>query len=298
MSVYSIKELESLSDIKSHTIRIWEKRYGLLKPTRTETNIRVYDDEQLRKILNISMLIRAGFKISKLAKMSPQEIEDSIDQISQKKEEDVEVKEDIAIKKVILAGLTYDEELFNKIFKKYLEKDGIISVIANILYPALNKIGFMWLGNQMFPSQEHFVSKLMKRKLYGAIEGKISARGKDWKPKETWLLFLPDEEMHEIGLIFAHVILMQSDLEVIYLGDRVPINNLTSPRDAVKPTKVLYFLNTKQKKVKPQAMADEINKIFAKEDIYISGAYDLLHNIDLGKTTWLKSPNDLVELVS
>ena len=296
MSYYSIKELESLSDIKSHTIRIWEKRYDLLTPSRTDTNIRVYDDSQLKKLLNVALLINQGRKISKVAVLSDEEIDELINEEINRAGETGKAHYDNAIKDIIVAGLTYDEALFEKVFQENITSLGVTKMLLKIIYPALVKIGIMWQGSQMFPAQEHMISYMIKRKLFVAIdeEKKIKPNGRSTGNK--WLLFLPNEETHETGLLFSHLLLLQKGSEVLYLGERVPISNLPEINREVRPNKILYFLNTGSRNSSMQKIVDEIGNIFEGKEIYLAGTHAILENLDLKGQKWLKSPHDLMEM--
>lgn len=289
MSVYSIKELEYLTNIKSHTIRIWEKRYKLLQPERTETNIRVYNDDQLKKILNVALLVQRGMKISKIADLKETEIDKLI------MDEVIEEKDNFSnrtVMEMIHAGLNYDLELFESTFDKAIKKLPLESVIMEIIYPTLFKIGMMWQGNQMFPSQEHFISQLVKRKLFTAIDGIKNYK----KSGQKWLLFIPEDELHEIGLLFAHYILSQKGHEIIYLGERVPLSNLPQVNKDVQPTHLLYFININSAQDNCQYIVNDINSLFSKQKIYISGTKEILEKLDLKETIWLKEPNSLIQL--
>jgi DNA-binding transcriptional MerR regulator len=220
MAVYSIKELENLSGIKAHTIRIWEKRYNLIEPYRTTTNIRYYTDQELKKILNVAMLNRHGIKISNIAKLSERELKDEILRVSSSNPN----LENI-IDSLIIAMIDMDELKFNSIVNKTISKYGFGECFINIVYPFLEKIGVLWMAGDINPAQEHFVSNLIRQKIITAIDGFSHV----FNPNaQKFLLYLPEGEWHEIGLLFALFLLKEAGHEVIYLGQSVPYSDILS----------------------------------------------------------------------
>ena len=205
MASYSIKYLEDISGIKAHTVRIWEQRYKLLKPKRTDSNIRYYDDSQLRKILNVTTLLNAGYKISEIGEMSDVEM----NQVLKQHLEGVGNK-DAALEhytnELIVASLNFDKPSFERQFNSCLLKFGFSKTLEEIFYPVLKRVGLLWQSEEINPSQEHFISNLVKQKLYSAIDG-ISEPSNS--PK-TCILFLPEGEHHEIGLLYFNYLLLKS----------------------------------------------------------------------------------------
>ena len=173
---------------------------------------------------------------------------------------------------------------------------GIVKLLLHIVYPALVKIGIMWLGNQLFPAQEHMISNLVKRKLYVEIDKATAIKPNGNSTGNRWLLFLPGDETHETGLLFGQLLLLKKGSEVIYLGERVPVDNLVTLRNETEVTHILYFINTKPKKGNLQEMVNRISDIFSDQKICVSGTAAILDNLDLGEQTWLKSPHDLMEM--
>lgn len=235
MGKYKISDLENLSGIKAHTIRIWEQRYNILEPLRTETNIRYYDDEQLKKLLNVVTLINAGNKISMISKLSSNEILERIESIASIGGPGI--KEESLINQLISSGLTYNELLFEKAFSNSILSFGVTGAYEKVLYPMLNKLGLLWLTEEMNPSQEHFVSNMIRQKLFAAIDSLNPADESD----ETWMLFLPEGELHELGLLVANYILRSKGKNVCYLGADVPLHNLVDAVKEVKPSHLLLF---------------------------------------------------------
>lgn len=235
MGKYKISDLENLSGIKSHTIRIWEQRYKILTPLRSETNIRYYDDEQLKKLLNVVSLMNAGSKISAIGKLSTEEINDRVSSIINSVE--TGVKEQMLINQMISAGLSFDEILFEKAFSSCILSFGVMDAYQKVFYPMLNKIGLLWSITEMNPSQEHFVSNLVKQKIFAAID----ALNPPKKDAEKWVLFLPEGEQHELGLLIANYALRSKGVQVYYLGQSVPVENLNVIAHKMNPTHFLTF---------------------------------------------------------
>jgi MerR family transcriptional regulator, light-induced transcriptional regulator len=217
MGKYSIKELEQLSGIKAHTIRIWEKRYKLIDPSRTTTNIRFYSDEDLKKIINVSLLNNNGIKISKIADMS-------LDAMSKKVMEISEVQHEAAvhIDQMVVAMIDMEEEMFEKILNNIILKFGFEKTITDVVYPFLEKIGILWQTHNITPAHEHFITNLIRQKIIVAIDGLPIPP----KTAKKIILFLPEGEMHEMGLLFYHYLVRKNGHRTYYLGQSVPHEDL------------------------------------------------------------------------
>ena len=218
MSFYQISDLELLTGIKAHTIRIWEKRYNLIEPHRSETNIRFYDDQQLKKLLNVSTLINNGIKISVVSKFSESEIEKNILSISTN---ETKTTNDVFINDLTIAMLELNEINFEKSISNSILKLGVFDAMVTVIYPFLNKVGLFWTINKTMPFQEHFASNLIKQKLHSLINNLPHK-----KSNHTYLLFLPENEFHEIGLLFSNYILRAKGIKTIYLGQNIPYENI------------------------------------------------------------------------
>jgi DNA-binding transcriptional MerR regulator len=218
MANYSIRDLERLTGIKAHTIRIWEKRYGLIEPERTSTNIRAYCDAELKKLLNISILNRNGFKISKIARLSQEEIAENITHLTQYSTDTESYLENLAI-----AMIDLDEARFEKILSRAIIQLGFEDTVIRILNPFFIRIGIMWQTGSINPSQEHFVSNLVRQKIMVAIDSQVARESNHSK---IFLLFLPEGEMHELSLLFANYLIRRRGHHVIYLGQNVPMTDL------------------------------------------------------------------------
>lgn len=234
-SKFSIKDLENLSGIKAHTIRIWEKRYNLLEPERTETNIRFYSNESLQKLLNIALLNKYGMKISKIAKLTDEQIiEESNSLINEK------ATKALAINNFKIAMYNFDTMLFNKTYDDLLNKFSFQEVFNNYFIPFLDELGLLWQTDTISPANEHFISALIKQKVLIEVE-KIQYRD-PIHTSEVFILFLPDQEIHDLGLIYVHYLLLSKGFKSIFLGQSIPIENLSGFKELFnKITFISYF---------------------------------------------------------
>ncbi|MFO7852823.1 MAG: MerR family transcriptional regulator [Bacteroidota bacterium] len=218
MGVYTIKDLERLSGIKAHTIRIWEKRYDIVKPDRTGTNRRRYSDTDLRKLINISILKRSGFKISRIASMSLSEIEEKVSFILRDIRHD-----DSQVESLMIAMVNLDESAFTDLINRLILNRGFEDTFLNIVFPFLDRVGVLWVTGSINPAQEHFVSNLVRQKIISNIDAQIS---KERDNKKRVIFFLPENEFHELGLLFYAYIARKDGHEVLYLGSHTPIDSV------------------------------------------------------------------------
>lgn len=219
MRLYNIAELEQLSGIKAGTIRIWEKRFGIIEPWRTDTNIRMYDDGQVRKLLNVATLLSGGQKISQVAAISKKELHKEVEAV-QACSGDARALS--FINDLIAAIVAFDEELFHKAFDAAVAHYGMYNAMLEVCYPFLHKIGIMWVTENAVPVQEHFASALVRRKLLFAIE-QLAVRKRGDK---CFMLMLPPEEWHETGLLFTDYIIRSHGIKTVYLGQNVPYEHV------------------------------------------------------------------------
>jgi MerR family transcriptional regulator, light-induced transcriptional regulator len=218
MSKYSIKDLEQLSGIKAHTLRIWEQRFNFITPERTDTNIRFYNDRDLRLVLNISLLKDHGYKISEIAQMKYDELNDEVLSLSEK-----QINYPDQIQALTVAMIEIDEDAFDKIMNANIKQFGFESTMINIIYPFLVKIGTLWLTGSVGPSQEHFMTQLIRQKITVAID--IMPRNPKPDAKK-FVLYTPEGEYHDIGLLFAYFILKSRNQKVFYFGQSLPFGDL------------------------------------------------------------------------
>lgn len=235
MGKYSIKELEKLSGIKAHTIRIWEKRYKLIDPSRTTTNIRFYSDEDLKKIINVSLLNNNGIKISKIADMSLDAMSKKVMEISH-----VQHEATVHIDQMVVAMIDLEEEMFERILNNIILKFGFEKTITDVVYPFLEKIGILWQTHNITPAHEHFISNLIRQKIIVAIDGLPIPP----KSAKKIMLFLPEGEMHEMGLLFYHFLSRKIGHRTYYLGQSVPHEDLKKITEVHKPDMMITSITS------------------------------------------------------
>lgn len=237
MTSYSIKDLEKISGIKAHTIRIWEQRYDLLTPMRSDTNIRSYDDDQAKKLLNVSTLVHSGLKISQISKLSPNQLAEQLEEVHQNQSEENN-KYFPQIHSMIGATMNYDEEAFNKELNASTNLYGFEDTFENVVYPVLKRIGLLWTKDQLNPAQEHFLSNLIKQKVYRAIDQLPDVH----TSSKHFVLFLAEWEDHEMGLLYGNYLLKKNGIKVTFLGPKVPAHNLIETINTLNPDYLLTFL--------------------------------------------------------
>lgn len=226
MAEYRIRDLEILTGIKAHTLRIWEKRYGLVQPDRTDTQIRTYTDQELTTLLNIALLNKNGLKISKIAEMSPDELYKKVCELKN------DPVRDGSTELLILALVELDESIFHKTFDELIDKYGMIRTFSEFIIPFLDRIGVMWQVGTINPAQEHFISILIRQKLIVATDKLPVVQ----ESHETAMLFLPEHEWHEIGLLFYNYTLRSRNIKTIYLGQSVPYDSLVECIKKLEPS--------------------------------------------------------------
>ena len=290
VSQYSIKELEHLSNIKAHTLRIWEQRYGFIRPERTDGNVRAYSSADLKLVLNIALLRENGFKISKIAQMGDSEIRRTVLDISK----DLH-KSDEQIQALVLAMLDVDEDRFEKVISNNILKQGFESTIVNVIFPFLARIGVMWQTGSINPGQEHFISNLIRQKIIAAIDGQYV----DVKPDtQKFILFLPDNELHEISLLFCNYIIRSRNLKSIYLGQTLPISELKKIYNYNEPEFILTVVTSHPGTSEIQNYVKKLEKNFPKSRLLLSGPQVVGQDIEVGDTTVIFNKiGDLINFV-
>lgn len=261
MSTYSIKDLEQLSGIKAHTLRIWEQRYNLLSPKRTDTNIRYYDDLDLKLILNVALLNDNGYKISKIAGMSESEMKEEVVKLTEKS-----LTHDDQIHALTICMIEMDEERFDKVLSTNILKIGFEQTMMNIIYPFMSKIGVLWQTGAINPAQEHFISNLVRQKLIVAIDGQVSKN-----TGKKFLLFLPEGELHEISILFAAFLIKSQGHKVIYLGQNTPNDDLLAVYKLHQPEFLLTVITTSPSSEYVQEYLAALAERFSEAQIIVSG---------------------------
>jgi MerR family transcriptional regulator, light-induced transcriptional regulator len=217
MNVFTIKDLENLSGIKAHTIRIWEQRYDFLKPSRTGTNIRYYRNQEVKTVLNISLLTKYGYKISHINKMSEQELKNKVISLSDKN-----AQEERLVNQLIACMIDLDIESFEKLLDAVILDKGVDKTITRIVFPFMHRIGLLWAIDHINPAQEHLVSNVIRQKLMVGIEATMNHK----RAGKTVLLFLPEGERHELGLLYVYYLLKFHGAGAIYLGADISLGDV------------------------------------------------------------------------
>ncbi|MCX7551710.1 MerR family transcriptional regulator [Xanthomarina sp. F2636L] len=284
MSTYSMAQIVALTGVKAHTLRKWETRYSFLEPERTDTNIRYYTDSQLKKLMNIGILTRKGYRISKIDKMSEKDIHDLItNSISDNSQED-------EISALIIATLEMDEVVFNRILNSYIKEKGLLVATIQLIYPFLNQVGVLWGINKVMPAQEHFISNLIKKKMFSAID----ALPYPEKNSPVILMFLTENEHHEIGLLLAYYMARDMGWKVYYLGQNVPTENIKQVIEVVNPKRMLSMFITPS----TEPITVKLDAILKQTEVplLVSGNPEVIEDImDDKRIIYISHPEDLVE---
>ena len=262
MNSFTIKDIENLSGIKAHTIRIWEQRYSFLKPQRTDTNIRYYSSNEVKTILNIALLNKYGFKISHIDKMNEAELKEKILSLT-----GTLAQQERIVNELIQHMIDLDIDEFEKILDNYILARGIEKTILQIIFPYLEKIGILWLTDHINPAQEHLVTNIIRQKLIVGIEGVATPL----RINKSILLFLPEGEYHELGLLFLYYLLKSRGASVIYLGANVPMEDIDFVAKLKKPDYLYTHLSTVGNNFSFEKFIIQLNKRFTDTPIVISG---------------------------
>jgi MerR family transcriptional regulator, light-induced transcriptional regulator len=262
MNIFTIKDLENLSGIKAHTIRIWEQRYKFLKPSRTDTNIRYYSNDELKKILNIALLNKHGFKISHIGKMNENEVRDKILSLTQ-----IQAQQERIVNELIQCMVDLNIDRIEQIVDGYIQSKGIERAITQIIFPFMEKIGILWVTNHINPAQEHLVTNIIRQKLIVGIEGIRTPLKLD----KTVLLFLPEGEYHELGLLFINFMLKTRGIYAIYLGANVPLADVEYVAKLKNPDYLYTHITAGGHNFNFEKFIHAINRKFNGCPIIISG---------------------------
>lgn len=259
---YSIKDLEVLSGIKAHTIRIWEKRYNLLCPQRTTTNIRFYTDDDLKRILNVSLLVKNGYKISKVSQWKEEEIKETVLNVGK-----VNKSEEAYVERLLVYMLNFDNVQFYKLVNEIIDDYGIDEAIFKVFFSLFERIGTYWQVGSIFPAQEHYVTNIIRQKLIAEIDriGLKNTRGK------TILFYLSENELHELSLLFYSYLAHKAGYNVVYLGQFVPFADITKMSSYLKIDFVFTaFINSIPKEELEKYLVN-LKELFQQQKIFITG---------------------------
>jgi len=273
MAFYSIRNLEKLSGIKAHTIRMWEKRYSIVRPRRTGTNIRYYCDDDLKRILNVSILKRHGLKISRIAEMTDDQIAGQVMHIARTTGD-----HESQIEQLIVSVIEFDEDRFERTLSRGIMQLGFEETVLRVIYPFFLRIGILWQVGTVSPAQEHFASNLIRQKLLVAIDSQDPLR----KPgSRRFLLFLPEGELHEMGLLFFHYILKKHGHQVIYLGQSVPFSDLEEVIGKRNPYGLVTSFTTGLPDFSLKEYLGKLHAAFPGKKIFVTGLFAREHQQEI-----------------
>ncbi len=285
---FSIKDIEKLSGIKAHTLRIWEQRYGILKPNRTDTNIRWYDNDELKNILNVSLLNNHGYKISKIAGLSKEEIASEVTKIV-----DSTSKECEQISSLIISMVEMDERRFEQIISNQILRNGFSYTIEEVIYPFLHKIGVMWHTGSINPAQEHFITHLIRQKLIVAIDGQIVIEKNQSK---KFILYLPENELHELSLLYFTYLLKSNGHFVTYLGQSIPMIDVERVAEIKNSDYIVSVFTHKMDSI--QDYLNQLAVSFPHKRLLLSGYELVKEGVKLPENAKLfKTPADFLALI-
>lgn len=291
MNKFTIKDLENLSGIKAHTIRIWEQRYTFLKPQRTATNIRYYSNQELKVLLNISLLNKYGFKISHINRMSNDELREKTLTLT-----NGQAQQERIVNELIQHMIDLDIEAFEYVLDQFIASRGIEKAITFIIFPFLERIGILWLTDHINPAQEHIITNIIRQKILVGTENIVTP----FSLKAKVLLFMPENEHHELGLLFLQYLLKSRGVKIIYLGANVPVKDLEFVVQLKKPDYVYTHLTTVMKEFNFDKFLNNLKTKLPNSNILISG---LLTQTFEGKAAtgnirFLKSLAEVTEFIS
>lgn len=274
-STFSIKDLENLTNIKAHTIRIWEKRYNLLQPERTDTNIRYYSLSNLQKLLNISYLNNNGYKISKIAALKANEIPKLVKEVAKN-----DMTNNHAIDTFKLSMLNFDQKLFYDTYESLMKEKSFTEIFYQDFIPLLSQIGVLWQTDTITPAHEHFLTSLIRQKIL--INTELLQSQNQVDTNKVFVLYLPDNEVHELGLMLVNYEILAKGHQAIFLGQSVPIDSLKdllSYYDDI--TFVSYFTVKPEKENLSNYIQEFSEKILVKKSIKFWVLGRMLEEIDL-----------------
>lgn len=287
MAVYSIKDLEKLSGIKAHTLRIWEQRYAIIIPKRTKTNIRYYTDEDLRAILNVTVLNKNGYKISKIASMSAEDRSFKVAALSEKSFE-----YDTQLDALTISMIEMDEYKFDRIINSNIQQLGFERTMLEVVHPFLDKLGLLWLTGSIHPVQENFMSYLIRQKIIVAIDNLPITLGRNTK---KFLLYLPEGENQELSLLFMHYLLRSRNFQVIYIGQNMSIDDLRDVYQIHKPDFIFTIISETFTRQPIDKYLDQLAYYFKESKLLVSGYQAITQKFTPNfNTTILKSLSETI----
>jgi DNA-binding transcriptional MerR regulator len=289
MTHYSIKDLEHLSGVKAHTIRIWEKRYQLLKPDRTDTNIRLYSDEDVRRILNVAMLIKNGYKISNVAAFDDAKLQATV-----LRQNRGLLDPERNIDQLLFHTVNLDTFGFEQLLDKIIQENGFSKTIQNVIFPFFDRIGLLWQAGTIFVAHEHFVSNLIRNRLI--IE---AAKFDNNLSEKTMLFFLHENEMHELGLLYFNFLAAENGFRCVYLGQNLPFGDLANLLRSAEFNFVCTSFIYAIEKPELEQYLSNLSMVFNKNRILIAGRQIVLHKPKLPtNVVVIKTSKDFIRKIS
>ena len=290
MAIYSISDLEKISGIKTHTLRIWEQRYGILRPRRTPTNIRYYEDDDLQLILNIALLNRNGYKISKIAAMSREDIAEKVSDVSE-----VSLGLDAELDVLTLAVIEMDEYKFSRILDNHIKQLGFEEAMIEVVYPFMEKLSLLWLTGSIRPVQENFITLVIRNKLIAAIENLPIIHD---RKATKFLLYLPKDEQQELSLLFMQYILKKRRFRVVNLGANMAMIDLKDACQIHHPEYIFTILSESFNKEPVQRYLQNLSEAAEDSQLLLTGYLVASHSIQLPENAKiLPSLGDAVEFL-
>lgn len=290
MNAFTIKDIENLSGVKAHTIRIWEQRYGFLKPQRTDTNIRYYTNEELKIILNIALLNKYGIKISHINKMDVQEIHQKLQSLSH-----LQAQQERVINNLVSFMVDLDPDRFEEMLNEQIKEIAIERTIIEILFPFLEKIGILWVINNINPAQERLVTNIIRQKILVGIETTVS----QIKSNKVALLFLPEGEFHELGLLYVYYLLKTKGVKVLYLGADIPVADLEYTVNAKKPDYLYSHLTTAANNFNMEKFMYNIHEKISDIPVILSGPLTITYKKSIPRNfSFKKSLPEVKDFIS
>lgn len=263
MAVYSIVDLEKLTGVKAHTIRIWEQRYGVISPKRTQSNIRYYQEDDLKQLLNIAILNKNGHKISRIAQMQPEEINETAAALSS-----INIAYGAHLDALTIAMIEMDEVKFDKIVNTHIHQLGFEQTMTELIYPFLDKLSILWLTGSISPVHENFMSYLIRQKIISATD---QLNHPDYSSAKKCILYLPEGEKQELSLLFIQYMLRVRNYRVIYLGNDISISELKIASELIKPDFICTMITSSLENVSIQQYVNNLSNHIINCQILLSG---------------------------
>jgi len=274
MAIYSIRDLEKLTGIKAHTIRMWEQRYGIVEPARTPTNIRYYTDDHLRHLFNVAILNRNGVKISKLAKKSPDEVADMSAELTQARGDN-----NSQIEALTLAMIDLDESAFEVVYSTYVKERGFEQAMMELIYPFLDKLQLLWFTSTVNPVQEKFIIHLIRNKIISAIDQLPTVSAKSGRP--TVFIYAAETEPQELPFLYLQYLIRARRIRGIYLGNSVSLSELREICQKVHPDYVYTILQEPIPRQTIQGYVDQASQCIGDGRLLLTGAQLFISPVNL-----------------